>query len=209
MSGIMIGGHIFRLASGQFGRKTAGSPLGALVRSVARSFARPLAPVHAAARVDDLAFVMRTPPHGDRAGFEGGCEVRAEHRGRARRAQGLWRDKARRLSLPLSEKGREVARQGAVTGVGVGTLRGRFVMLDNSDKLASTVAPGREPASSISSTPRLMSRFRGKFLHYGCATPFVAVAAASLSQAMHGREGARRRPLRANKNQNQEMGKPK
>ena len=71
--------------------------------------------------------------------------MRAEHRGRARRAQGLRRDKARRLSLPLSEKGHEVARQGTFTGVGVGTLRGRFVTLDNSDKLASTVAAGRDP----------------------------------------------------------------
>ena len=113
------------------------------------------------------------------------------------------------MSLPLSEKGHEVARQGAFTGVGVGTLRGRFVTLDDSDKLASTVAAGREPAGSLSSAPRLMPRVGGKFLPYGCATPFVAVAAASLSQAMHGREGARRRPLRANKNQNQEMGKPK
>ena len=39
-NGIMIDGHIFRFASCQFGQKTAGSPLGAIVRSVARYFAR-------------------------------------------------------------------------------------------------------------------------------------------------------------------------
>jgi hypothetical protein len=187
MSGIMIEGHIFRFASCQFGQKTAGSPLGALVRSVARFFARLPTPVHVAAWVDDLIFVMRTPPHGDCAGFEGGCEVCAEYQGRALRVQELWREKARRLNIPLSEKGHEVAQHGAYTGVGIDTLRGRFLMLE--DKLASTIAAGRDLAGTASTTPRLLSRVRGKFLHYGCAIPFISVAAASLSQAMHGREG--------------------
>ena len=154
MSGIVIEGHIFRFASCQFGQKTAGSPLGALVRSVARFFARLPTPVHVAAWVDDLIFTMRTPPHGDCAGFEGGCEVCAEYHGRALHVQELWREKARRLNIPLSEKGHEVAQQGTFTGVGIDTFRGRFVMLD--DKLASTVVAGRELASAIPSTPRLM-----------------------------------------------------
>ena len=111
------------------------------------------------------------------------------------------------MSLPLSEKGHEVARQGAFTGVGVGTLRGRFVTLDDSDKLASTVAAGREPAGSLSSAPRLMPRVGGKFLPYGCATPFVAVAAASLSQAMHGRDGGLAPPPRASKLEKSRNGK--
>ncbi len=66
-------------------------------------------------------------------------------------------------------------------------LRGRFFMLE--DKLASTIAAGQELAGTASTTPRLLSRVRGRFLTYGCAIPFIQVAAASLSQAMHGREG--------------------
>ena len=72
MSGIMIEGFIFRFAACQFGQKTAGSPLGALVRSVARFFARLPTPVHVAAWVDDLIFIMSTPPHGD-------CEIGRAH----------------------------------------------------------------------------------------------------------------------------------
>ena len=64
MSGIMIDGHIFRFASCQFGQKAAGSPLGSIVRSVARYFARLQSPVYVAAWVDDLIFIMSTPEHG-------------------------------------------------------------------------------------------------------------------------------------------------
>ena len=40
----MMEGHIFRFASCQFGQKTAGSPLGSIVRSLARYFcAAPIA----------------------------------------------------------------------------------------------------------------------------------------------------------------------
>jgi hypothetical protein len=40
MSGISIASHIFRFAACQFGQKTAGSPLNALVMSVGQYFAR-------------------------------------------------------------------------------------------------------------------------------------------------------------------------
>ena len=49
-------------------------------------------------------------------------------------------------------------------------------------------AARQELAASEVSTPRLIARVRGKALHYGCAIPFIAVAAPSLSQLMHGRE---------------------
>ena len=58
LSGIVIDGHVFRLAACQFGQKTACSPLGSIVHAVARFFARLTYPVHGAARVDDLIFVM-------------------------------------------------------------------------------------------------------------------------------------------------------
>ena len=41
---------------------------------------------------------------------------------------------------------------------------------------------------AIHTTPRLAARVRGKVLHYGVAVPFIAVAAASISQLMHKRE---------------------
>ena len=40
MSGLRIHGHVFRFAAGQFGQKTAGSPLNSVVMSVARYFGR-------------------------------------------------------------------------------------------------------------------------------------------------------------------------
>ena len=40
LSGIVTDGHVFRFAVLQFGQKTAGSPLGSIVRAVARFFAR-------------------------------------------------------------------------------------------------------------------------------------------------------------------------
>ena len=60
LSGIVIDGHVFRFAACQFGQKTAGSPLGSIVRAVVRFFARLTYPVHVAAWVDDLIFVMST-----------------------------------------------------------------------------------------------------------------------------------------------------
>ena len=40
LSGIITDGHVFRFAACQFGQKTAGSPLGSIVRAVARFFTR-------------------------------------------------------------------------------------------------------------------------------------------------------------------------
>ena len=110
----MIEGHVFRFASCQFRQKTVGSPLGAIVRSVARYFARLPNPVHVAAWVDDLIFIMSTPEHGDCEGFEGGCSVRAEYHGLAPAVKEMsrWRRKAAKLSIPLSDKGYEVAQRG-------------------------------------------------------------------------------------------------
>jgi hypothetical protein len=65
LSGIMIDGFVFRFAACQFGQKTAGSPLGSIVRAVARYFARLPDPVHVASWVDDLIFIMSTPEHGE------------------------------------------------------------------------------------------------------------------------------------------------
>ena len=186
LSGIMIDGFIFRFAACQFGQKTAGSPLGCLVRAVARFFARLTEPIHVAAWVDDLIFIMSTPEHGDCAGYVGGCAVCEEYHGRAVKVQEMWREKARALNIPLSAKGHEVSQQGSFTGVAIDTLHGRFSMLP--DKLASMVAARDDLAASATSTPRIIARVRGKALHYGCAIPFVTVAAPSLSQLMHGRE---------------------
>ena len=67
MSGILTDVHVFRFAACQFGEKTACSPLGSIVRAVARFFARLTYPVHVAAWVDDLIFVMLTlAPRGRR-----------------------------------------------------------------------------------------------------------------------------------------------
>ena len=186
MSGIMVEGHFFRFASCQFGQKTAGSPLGAIVRSVARYFARLPTPVHVASWVDDLIFIMSTPEHGDCAGFTGGCAVCEEYYGRALRVQALWQDKARKLNIPLSAKGHSVAQVGTFTGVGIDTLRGRFYMLP--DKLESMHNTRSRLAESVLTTPRTIAGVRGKALHYGCAIPYVALAAPSLSQAMYGIE---------------------
>ena len=186
LSGIMIEGHIFRFASCQFGQKTAGSPLGAIVRSVARYFARLPSPVHVAAWVDDLIFIMQTPEHGDCAGFIGGCAVCAEYHGRALAVQEVWKQKAAALNIALSDKGHDVSQAGSFTGVGIDTLRGVFHMLP--DKLASMFAALAQLCASVGTTPRLISRVRGKAMHYMCAIPYVGVAAASLSQCMHDRE---------------------
>ena len=60
LSGIVTDWHVFRFATCQFGQKTAGSPLGSIVRAGARSFARLTYPVHVAAWVDDLIVGMST-----------------------------------------------------------------------------------------------------------------------------------------------------
>ena len=94
--GIMIDGHIFRFASCPFGQKTAGSSLGAIVRSVARYFARLQSPVHVAASVDDLIFIILTPEHGACEGFAGGCRVCAKYHGRALEVQHFCQFSGRR-----------------------------------------------------------------------------------------------------------------
>jgi hypothetical protein len=182
----LIDGFVFRFAACQFGQKTAGSPLGCLVRAVARFFARLTEPVHVAAWVDDLIFIMSTPEHGECDGFEGGCAVCGEYYGRALKVQEMWQAKARVLNIPLSAKGHAVGQRGAFTGLAIDTHKGRFHMLP--EKLASMVSARDDLAGAAVSTPRVIARVRGKALHYGCAIPFVAVAAPSLSQLMHNRE---------------------
>jgi hypothetical protein len=53
------------------------------------------------------------------------------------------------------------------------------------EKLASMVSTRDDLAAAALSTPRIVARVRGKALHYGCALPFVAVAAPSLLHLMH------------------------
>ena len=113
MSGISIAGHIFRFAACQFGQKTAGSPLNALVMSVAQYFARLTDPVHVAAWVDDLHFSMRTPDHPPCLGHEGGCATCGTAYDKAVLAEAHWRRKAKALNLPLSEGKGHSAAQGA------------------------------------------------------------------------------------------------
>jgi hypothetical protein len=136
LSGVMIHGFVFRFAACQFGQKTAGSPLGSIVRAVARYFARLLDPVHVASWVDDLIFIMSTPEHGGCAAFVGGfCPVCTEYHGRALKVQEMWHAKARKLNIPLSAKGHLVGQSGAFTGVAIDSFQGRFSMLP--DKMAS------------------------------------------------------------------------
>ena len=179
----MIEGHIFRFAACQFGQKTAGSPLNSIVRSVARYFARLPMPVHVAALVDDLFFSLSTPPHLICAGHKGGCPVCEEYYGHALVAQRRWHEKARKLNIPLSEKGHGVSQVGSFTGVNIDTFRGLVTMLP--EKLESMVAAVDALRSELDTTCRHIARVRGKVLHYGCAIAYVAVAAASLSQAIH------------------------
>ena len=70
--------------------------------------------------------------------------------------------------------------------MGIDTVRGIFHMLP--DKLKSMFTSLGELCESTDTTPRLISRVREKLLHYGVAIPYVAIAAPSLSQCMHGRE---------------------
>jgi hypothetical protein len=64
LSGFVMHSFVFRFVACQFGQKTAGSPLGCLIRAVARFFARLTEPVFVAAWVNDLIFIMATPEHG-------------------------------------------------------------------------------------------------------------------------------------------------
>ena len=57
------------------------------------------------------------------------------------------------------------------------------------EKLTSMVAAVDDLRSEPDTTCRHIARVRGKVLHYGCAIAYVAVAAASLSQAIHQTEG--------------------
>jgi hypothetical protein len=93
-----------------FGQKTAGSPLGSIVRAVARYFARLPDPV--TSWVDDLIFILSTQEHGDCAGFVGGCPVCTEYHGRALKIQELWHAKERKLNISLSAKGHPVGQGG-------------------------------------------------------------------------------------------------
>jgi hypothetical protein len=80
-------------------------------------FARLPDPVHVASWVDDLIFIISTLEHWGCTGFEGGCSVCAEYRGRALKVQELWHTKARMLYIPLSAKGHPVGQSGAFTSI--------------------------------------------------------------------------------------------
>jgi hypothetical protein len=98
----------------------------------------------------------------------------------------MWQEKARALNILLSAKGHVVGQRGAFIGLAIGMYKGRFYMLP--EKLASMVTARDDLAAASLSTPRIIERVRRKALNYGCAIPFVAVAAPSLSQLMHNRE---------------------
>ena len=76
---------------------------------------------------------------------------------------------------------------GSFTGVNIDTFRGLVTMLPG--KLELMVAAVDDLRSELDTTCRHIARVRGKVLHYGCAIAYVAVAAASLSQAIHQTEG--------------------
>jgi hypothetical protein len=116
LSGILIDGFVFRFAACQFGQKTAGSPLGCLVRAVARFFSLLTEPVHVAAWIDDLIFIMSTAEHGECNGFEGGCAVCGEYYGRALKVQEMWQAKASVLNIPLSARATRSASGGRSQG---------------------------------------------------------------------------------------------
>ena len=63
------------------------------------------------------------------------CE---EYYGYALDAQRKWHEKARKLNIPLSEKGHGVSQVGSFTGVNIDTIRGLVTMLP--EKLTSMVA---------------------------------------------------------------------
>ena len=189
MSGLSINGHIFRFAACQFGQKTAGSPLNALVMSVARYFARLPTAVHIAAWVDDLHFSLRTPDHPPCAGHAGGCPVCTAAFHTASEMEELWKSKARALNLPLSDgKGHSTAQGGPFTGVQVDTFQGRFLML--TEKLISSRVALLAAHASTDSTPRLLARCRGKAFHYGCAIAHLSSLCPALTQAIHQAESA-------------------
>lgn len=142
--------------------------------------------LHIASRVDDRLVIMSTPEHGRCAGFEGGCSVCAEYHGRAINVQEMWHEKARKLNIPLPAKGHPVGQRGAYTGVVIDTFQGRFSMLP--EKLESMASARDALRASAISTPRKIARVRNMALHYGCAIPFLAAVAASLSQAIHKQE---------------------
>jgi hypothetical protein len=76
-------------------------------------------PVHVAAWVDDLIFIMSTPEHGECDGFEGGCAVCGDYYGRALKVQEMWQAKASVLNIQLSAKGHAVGQRGAFTGLAI------------------------------------------------------------------------------------------
>jgi hypothetical protein len=120
LSGIVIDYFVFRFVACQFCQK--------LVRAVARFFARLTKPVHVAAWVDDLIFIMATPEHCECAGFEGGCAVCGEYYGRALKVQEMWQTKARSPNIPISAKGHSVGRRGAYTGLAIDKHKARTVV---------------------------------------------------------------------------------
>ncbi len=67
-----------------------------------------------------------------------------------------------------------VGQRGAYIGLAIDMHKGRFHM---TEKLASMSSARDELAAAAVSTPRVIARVRGKALHYGCAIPFLMVAA--------------------------------
>jgi hypothetical protein len=157
LSGILIDGFVFRFAACQFGQKTAGSPLGYLVRALARFFAQLMDQIHVA----DLIFIMATPEHGQCAGFEGGCAVCEEQYGHALKLQAMWQEKARALML-LSANGPPGRPARGVHWVGYQLVQRAFYMLQ--DKVASMVTTRDDLAAASLSTPRIIAPVRGKAL---------------------------------------------
>jgi hypothetical protein len=117
----MIDGFVFGFAACQIWQKTAGSPLGSIVRAVARFFVRLPKPVHVALWMDDLIFIMSTTEHGSAPASKctGGCSVCAKYYGRALKVQELWHAKACKLNISISAKGQPVGQCGAFTGIAI------------------------------------------------------------------------------------------
>ena len=74
MSAFRIGNMVGRFAAAQFGQKTAGGPLNALLRPVKRHFAIRVTPIAMHIWVDDTCFVIlvrsHPPCHGEVGGFQ-------------------------------------------------------------------------------------------------------------------------------------------
>ena len=163
MSGICLSGHVMRLASAQFGKKTSHGPLAVITDALIKYIMR-MWELFGAACVDDLFWALMVAAHGACLRVAGGCPTCLEYLSKAKDHEKFVDFVLEDLHLLCSEKAVNPGQVGDFLGIILDTLLGKLTLTEA--KFLKLMANLQSVMTWEEASPREASQVRGKLLNY-------------------------------------------